>query len=326
MKRIQTRALVEGAIFAAITVVIGIIRFYIPLIAVISILWSIPTILIAFRHGFKVSIYSVLVSSALVAVITQPIEGLGFFIGFGLPGIIMGYLLKKKVSPAKTIFITSLVLAVCSVLSTCLGMLAVGMNIVKAYNQMFVDMKNICRDAINSMADAYSAAGMNHDVIRQFTELFEKSLDMMKLIVPISLWVSGILLSFLNFKLTRLVLKRINYTIEDVTPFSLWRLSNKGMGFAASLLLFTIVEFQLVKLPQLYTLTLNLYMLVMVIFIALGMSVAKFFLDKFNLPKAVTAVLLILLLLIASNIAMIVGITDILLDFRKLRNKPAEGI
>ena len=61
MDRIQTRALVEGAIFAAITVVIGIIRFYIPIIALISIIWSVPTILIAFRHGFKVSINSVLV-------------------------------------------------------------------------------------------------------------------------------------------------------------------------------------------------------------------------------------------------------------------------
>ena len=326
MNRIQTRALVEGAIFAAITVVIGIIRFYVPIVALISIIWSVPTILIAFRHGFKVSINSVVVSSVLVAVLTQPIQGLEFFIQFGLPGIIMGYLLNKKLSPGMTIFFTSIVLAVCSVLSIYLGMLVVGVNIATSYDKMFIDIKNAYSEAANSMANTYSMMGISREEILKGTASFEKSIELMKLILPGGILVSGFMISFINFKLTRLVLKRINYFIEDVKPYSLWRLSNKWMFFVMSILFYVIVEIYLIKLPQLYALTMNIFTVTMILFVVLGLSVVKFYLDKYTVPKAFKGILMFLLLVTFGNITMLIGVLDMPFDFRKLRNKPAEGI
>lgn len=323
MNRIQTRALVEGAIFASITVVIGIIRFYVPIVALISIIWSIPTILIAFRHGFKVSINSVVVSSVLVAIMTQPIEGLGFFIGFGLPGIIMGYLLKKKLRPEKTIFLTSIVLAVCSVVSIYLGMLVAGVDIANSYDKMFIDMKNAYSEAANSMANMM---GVSPEEISKGTSSFEKSMELVKLILPGGIFVSGIMMSFINFKLTKLVLKRINYFIEDVKPYSLWRLSNKGMVFVMSMLLYAVVEIYLIKLPPLYALTMNIFTLIMILFMVLGLSVTKFFLDKYTVPKALKGIIMFLLLLAFSNITMFIGIFDIPFDFRNLRGSRIKSV
>ena len=321
MNRIQTRALVEGAIFAAITVVIGIIRFYIPIVSLISIVWSVPTILIAFRHGFKVSINSVVVSSVLVAVITQPIQGLGFFIGFGLPGIIMGYLLKKKLSPWRTIFLTSIVLAACSVVSMYLGMLVVGVDIANAYDKIFIDIKNAYSEAANSMANTYGMMGVSSEEILKGTAGFEESMEVLKLILPGGILVSGIIISFINFKLTRLLLKRIDYFIEDVKPYSLWRLSDKWMVFVMSMLLFAAVDFYLLKLPQLYALTMNIIKFTPLLFIVLGLSVTNFFLDKYAVPKALKGI--IMFLLVISNMTMLIGVFDMALDLRKLRNKPA---
>lgn len=323
MDRIQTRALVEGAIFAAITVVFGIIRFYVPIVALISIIWSVPTILIAFRHGFKVSINSVVVSSVLVAVMTQPIQGLGFFIGFGLPGIIMGYLLKKKLSPEMTIFFTSIVLAICSVVSIYLGMLVVGVDIAKAYDKMFIDMKNVYSEAANSMSNMM---GVSREEILKGTAGFEKSMELVKLILPGGILVSGIMISFINFKLTKLVLKRINYFIEDVKPYSLWRLSNKWMVFVMSMLLYAVVEIYLIKLPHLYALTMNIFTITMILFMVLGLSVTKFFLDKYAVPKALKGIIMFFLLVAFSNITMLIGVFDMAFDFRKLRNKPAGDV
>lgn len=322
MDRIKTTALVEGAIFAAITVVIGVIRFYAPFVAAIAIVWSVPTILIAFRHGFKVSINSAVVSSALVAIMTQPIEGLGFFIGFGLPGIIMGYLLKKKLSPGVTILITSIVLSVCSVASFYLGMLAIGVDIVKEYDKMFIDMKNAYSEAIDSISNIYGMMGVSRQEILKGTEAFEKSMEFMKLILPGGIFISGVILSFINFKLTRLVLKRINYFIEDVKPFSLWRLSRKGMISVMSLLLFMVAGMYLIKLPQLYTLTMNIFTLIMMLFAVLGLSVAKYFFDKYKFPKVLKGILMILLLTTLGNITMLVGVLDVPFDFRKLKDRP----
>jgi uncharacterized protein YybS (DUF2232 family) len=319
MNKIQTKALVEGAIFASITVVIGIIRFYVPIVALISIVWSVPTILIAFRHGLKVSINSVVVSSVLVAVLTQPIEGLGFFIGFGLPGIIMGYLLKKKLNPWKTIFITGIVLALCSVLSFYLGMLAIGVDIVKAYDDLFIEIKNAYREAVDSMA---GMMGVGREEILKGTENFEKSLDMMKLILPGGILASAIVISFVNFKLTRLALKRIKYSIENVKPFSLWKLSDKGVLTIILVLLLTGVEMYLLKLPQLHALTMNIITIATLLFTILGLSVAKFFLDKYSVPKALKVIIMFFLLVSFSNIAMIAGVLDMLFNFRKLEDNP----
>jgi uncharacterized protein YybS (DUF2232 family) len=323
MNRIQTRALVEGAIFAAITVVIGVVRFYIPVIALISIVWSVPTILIAFRHGFKVSINSVIVSSVLVAIMTQPIEGVGFIIGFGLPGIIMGYLLQKKQNAWVTIFITGIVLAVCSVASIYLGMLAIGTDIVKSYSQIFNDMKSAYTEVANTMK---SIPGMNPEAITKGTVSFEKSLELMKLILPGGILLSGIVMSFINFKLARLVLRKINYFIEDVKPFSMWRLSNKWTIFLGAMLLYVIAELTLVKLPQLYAFTMNIYTITIVLFVIFGLSVTKFFLDKYSVPKVVKGIIIFFLLFTFSNITMLIGIFDMVFDLRKLRNKSSGDV
>ncbi|MCX7709144.1 MAG: YybS family protein [Clostridia bacterium] len=322
MNRIQTKALVEGAIFAAITVVIGIITFYIPLVALISIVWSVPTILIAFRHGFKVSIYSVVVSSVLVAVVTQPIEGLRFFIVFGLPGIVMGYLLNKNVRPEKTIFFTSIVLSICGIAGIYLGMLALGVNIENVYDKFFLNIKSAYVEAAN----AYRMMGVSREEIAKTTEIFEKNLDLMKLILPGVIFLSGVLLSFMNFKLTKLVLKRINYSIEDVKPFSQWRLSNKGMLFVTAMLLFAVVETSMIRLPQLNALATNIFTVMMMVFMVLGFSVSKFFLDKYSVPKVFKGVFLFFALFSFSQIMMLVGVLDMAVDIRKLRNKSAGDV
>lgn len=323
MNRIQTRALVEGAIFAAITVVIGVIRFYIPIISLISIVWAVPTILIAFRHGFKVSIASAAISSVLVAIVTQPIQGLGFFIGFGLPGIIMGYLLKRRLSPGNTILVTGIALAVCGAVSIYLGMLVAGVDVVQAYDKMFTDMKNAYGEMADSMANM---PGANREEMLKGTEAFEKSMEMVKLILPGGILLSGIMMSFVNFKLTRIVLKRINYFIEDVKPFAQWRLSNAWMVFATSMLIFAVTEMYLIRLPQLYAVTMNIFTVATMIFAVLGVAVIKFFLDKYPIPKGVKGVILFFVLLAFRNIIFLVGILDISLDFRKLRSKPVEEI
>jgi uncharacterized protein YybS (DUF2232 family) len=56
----------------------------------------------------------------------------------------------------------------------------------------------------------------------------------------------------------------------------------------------------------------------------LGLSVTKFFLDKYAVPKALKWIIMFLLLLAFSNLTMLIGVFDIPFDFRKLRNKPVE--
>ncbi|MCX7843639.1 MAG: YybS family protein [Clostridia bacterium] len=319
MNRIQTRALVEGAVFAAVTVVIGIIGFYIPIISLISVVWSVPTILVAFRHGFRTSVISSVASSILVSVLTQPMEGLRFFIGFGLPGIIMGYLLKKKQGPVKTIFITGVVLAAASIVTLYLGMLAIGVNIANAYDYLFGMITKAYNEASSSMLDMYSSIGVSREELLKSIAVFEKSIDLLKLTLPAILLLSGLMLAYLNFKLTRLVLKRINHLIDDVKPFSMWRLSKKWGLFSAFILLLAIIQMSLVRAAPLNALTLNIFTILSMTGLVLGVSVAKFFFDKHSVPKALKAIILFFLIFAFGNATMLLGVFDMVLDLRKLK-------
>jgi len=93
------------------------------------------------------------------------------------------------------------------------------------------------------------------------------------------------------------------------------------MVFVMSMLLYAVVEIYLIKLPYLYALTMNIFTITLILMMILGLSVTKFFLDKFAVPKALKGILMIFLLVAFSNITMIIGVFDMVFDFRKLLNK-----
>ena len=50
-------------------------------------------------------------------------------------------------------------------------------------------------------------------------------MDIMKLVIPSALLISGLIFSFIDYKLTRLILKRTGNIIPDIDEFSKWRLT-----------------------------------------------------------------------------------------------------
>ncbi|HOS68868.1 MAG TPA: DUF2232 domain-containing protein, partial [Bacillota bacterium] len=60
MERMQTRALVEGAIFAGVTALLGILYFYMQYLGIIAVIWPVPVIIVGYRNGIKASILSAL--------------------------------------------------------------------------------------------------------------------------------------------------------------------------------------------------------------------------------------------------------------------------
>ena len=98
------------------------------------------------------------------------------------------------------------------------------------------------------------------------------------------------------------------------------------MVFVLALLIFAVVEIYLIKLPHLYALTMNIFTITLILFMILGLSVTKFFLDKFEVPKALKGIIMFFLLVAFSNITMLIGVFDTVFDFRKLRNKPAGDV
>ena len=104
MEGMQTKALVEGAIFAGVTALLGILYYYSQYLGIIAMVWPVPVIIVGYRNGIKASILSALSAGLIVSLVTQPLVGVGLLIGFGVPGILMGYMIKKSESIRSSTF------------------------------------------------------------------------------------------------------------------------------------------------------------------------------------------------------------------------------
>ena len=80
MSKMNTKALVEGAILASVTAVLGIMVYYMPFLSLLGMFWPTPIIIVGFRNGFKVSLVSAIVAALIVALFTEPFSGLYMFL------------------------------------------------------------------------------------------------------------------------------------------------------------------------------------------------------------------------------------------------------
>ncbi len=321
MKKIDTKALVEGAVFASLTAVLGIMVYYIPLLSLIGMFWAVPIIIIGFRNGFRISFISALVAGILVSLFTEPYSGIYLFLVFGISGIVMGNLMNKKIRPSINLLVSGLVLGICSAVGIIMSFWIIGQTPSHAIEQLIKTMYEVTEN----VADIYESMGMAKEQIDIVITKFTDSIEAVRLIIPAFFLTNGMFFSFVNFKLTKIILNRMKYTIEDIKSFSLWKLPDNFSIGLLFLMFLTLASYYL-KVPNIEIAIKNIIFLLQWVFIVLGLSVASFITNKYGLNKYLKAFILFFLFLALPNVLMIAGIFDTIFDIRKIGKKYSGGI
>lgn len=276
----NTKALVEGAIFASVTAALGIMVYYMPLLSLIGMFWATPIIIIGFRNGFKVSFISAAVAGAIVSIFTEPFSGLYLFMVFGISGIVMGWLMNKKVSPSVNITVSGLVLALCSVFGILFGFFIAGQSAAQVIEQLM----KIMNESIDTTVSLYKSMGISEDQLSSIVTMMKEGITAMQYIIPTLFLMNGMLFSFINFKAVKLILGRMKYQIEDVKPFSQWRLpDNFSLGMLVIVLLTMMASY--LQIPNIQTVQINIIYIVRWVFTIVGLSAASFFLEKYKVDR-----------------------------------------
>ncbi|HYE81897.1 MAG TPA: DUF2232 domain-containing protein [Clostridia bacterium] len=319
MEKLQTKALVEGAIFAGVTALLGIIYYYSQYLGIIAMVWPVPVIIVGYRNGLKASILSAMSAGLIVSLLTQPLVGLGLLIGFGLPGILMGYMINRRVNPYITIILCGMVLSLTMVGEFLLSLKAMGIDIVK----FFSGIEGTVKEQLEFVINMYRQFGIAEKELQQMSDIFNKTMDMFRLLLPSSLMISGLFFSFLDYKLTRLILKRIGHVIPDMEEFSKWRLQQPYSFIMLGLMVLAVA----VPYLGIYFLTaaaLNASAVLTLIFTIIGVSVlfhySRIYGDKQGIPKALRITLVILIIITFMQLIAYVGIFDSMFNLRKLRS------
>jgi len=319
MERLETKALVEAAIFSGVTALLGILYYYMQYLGIIAMVWPVPVIIVGYRNGLKASILSALSAGLIVSLLTQPLVGLGLLVGFGFPGILMGYLIKKRVNPYAVVFFCGLVLSFSEAGQFLLSLKISG---IDAAN-FFTVIDTTFNQSMEAALKIYSSLGIAEKDLEYLKDTLNQSLKLFKLVFPSLLVILGMMFSFIDYKLTRLILKRIGYVIPDIEEFSKWRLK-QPYSFVLLGLMILVAAVSYLKITFLATVALNVSYILMLIFSAMGVSVlfyyAKVYGDRNGIPKALRNIILVAIVIVFMQFIAFVGILDLVMNFRKLES------
>ena len=126
--------------------------------------------------------------------------------------------------------------------------------------------------------------------------------------------------TFLTFIVSGWVLRKSGENFPSLPPFSEWRFPRSVFWGLVAGIGFSLVGGYLSN-PYLAHAGANLQLVFGFLFIIQGLSVIDFLMKRFNFPRAIRALLIVIFFIqpILSRIAMFIGMFDILVDLRRRR-------
>lgn len=314
----ETRSLIEGALFAVLTLLIIAIGLYIPMLFFItSMLIPVPTIVMVCRHGFKKALMSLIVAFTLLFMLyADPIIISMLFIQFGPIGLLLGLLFKNQVSAGKTVIAGTITAALITVVVLLLTSTITGINLLSIENQL--------NDAFEESIKLYQDAGLIKDeaTLNEMKQNMETTSRTVALLLPGTLVLSAMFSTLITYFLARAVLIRLKYSVTAVPAFSEWMFpwyTLWGIVIGLALMLFG----DRFAYDVIAAIGKNILYVFGMCFLVLGISVAAYYYKRLPIHNVIKIILVVVLILwpFTPLLLLIVGIMDPLVDLRRLNSK-----
>ncbi len=314
----NTKSIVEAGIITTLIVILALMSIYLPIFSILGkFILPIPVTVLYLRHNAKVTIISIVVSGILVGMTYNPLSGLTSAIMFGLAGMSLGYCIKNDKKISTTLVLLSSAFFIGTTIDIFVYIkLITGSNI----NAFVEEMVKAINESFNMAISFYKKVGVSQEQLKPLLDSLKMmNADFILKLTPAILIVSSIIFAYLTYIITRLILRKLGYNIKGIPKFTEIYINVKVATILAMfLLLGVLLVRQNIKGGE-YILS-SSELLLQYAFLINGLSVAVYYLrNKFNLGKGF--IVLIILFTLFSPLAMIyfmLGLADVILDFRKL--------
>lgn len=324
----NTRAMVEAGLTGSLIVIMMLFTIYIPVFSIVGVfILPIPVTVLYIRQNLKITLGAIVVSGIFIAIFYSPISAVTMSLMLGSTGITLGYSIKNK----KSTWFTFTLLAIVSVGVTILDTTIYTSLIAKGgFMSVINNQINSTKDSMTSIIEMYKAAGMEESQINQLKESMKIfTADFLLQLIPASLIIMGFTSAWINYSLTKVVLKKLGYKTEPIPPFSNLYLNNR---IGTVLLIIMIIGILLKKnniLAGGYIFNSLQFILQMVLLVD-GIAMFVYLLKKKLKLNKVLILLIIFLTATSPTLSyyfVFGGLLDMIFDFRKLdpfRRKKAQ--
>ncbi len=308
----RTKSLIESSLLIALTVVLFLGSFYIPVLGIaISFFSPVPLVILSMRYGLRRGIGGSVAASLFVLLVGGPFQAFLFLFNSAAVAIAVGYLVGKGLKATEIIFYGTLVSLASKIAFFGVSALLMGINPFE------VNLK-VVQDAVKSSIGIYQKLGVSGEELSTLRKNLSELVRYLRIVLPAIIIVASAFDTFLTFVISGWVLKRVGERFPSLPPFSEWRFPRSVFWGLVAGVGFSILGGYLSN-PYLAHAGANLQLVFGFLFIIQGLSVIDFLMKRFNLPRAVRGLLIVILFIqpILSRIVMLIGMLDLFIDFRR---------
>lgn len=311
MAQAGLRGLAEGALVAALCVVLGLSAHYLPVLGVAAVfVGPVPIVVACLRHGPRIAAMAAVVAAVLLGTFLGALQGLVLGFAFGTMGLALGIAFARRMSPSAAILWASLATASATALSMGVAFLFLNVSPTRMVEEMF--------QAYEGAAELWGRLGVPA-LQEQAQAMLAMARQSFALAWPAAFAAALVLLAVINWAVARGILRRLGHRVPGFPPFVQWRFPR---WLAAPFLLgwaaWALLPYH--RLDWLFRVGVNVTMVLSLAMYLQGAAVALSFLRRWVGARAglVLAVLLLLRVDLVLMLLLWVGVFDLLFDYRRL--------
>ncbi len=312
-KQNKARSLAEAAMIVGIASLFTIIGNYIPFLTILLFLLPVPFMILGKRQGVYIEALSMIVTGVIVGGFIGIWSAVLLFSLTSIVAVTMGYMMDKKYDPMK-IWAGGMIAFVASIVLI-MGVVtfAVGNNVVHELMRTLNESKDIA-------ISLYSGMGIEPGRLAQMETAYEAFIVIFGMTFPSILILISVAFSYINYLLTAYILNKVGDRTPVLPQFKYFKLPDSIIMGTVIILLLTYIT-QYIRIVDFNTLSANVSLLFRGAFFIQGLAVISFLIEKYRLGRLYRIFVFVYVLLSVSGglMAIILGLVDVFVDFRKLK-------
>lgn len=303
---------IEGGLLVAITVIIGLVTVYIPIVGMFAeFFFTLPLAVLTVRQGVGKGFSAMFVALILLSILISPLLALRLILGCGICGVAFGWGVKKNFGAVKIFLVTLTVASAAQILLLLLLMVIMNVN--------FIEMQiQILRDAFDDSFTMYESMGVDKAQIEESKGQVEPLLQTLAMMIPTLVLLSALINSVAIWFTSQWIFPKLQLKLPTFPPFAEWKFPATFLylaAFGALGMYWGVTR----GWTQIQELSLNVLFISMIIGLVQGLALLSALFDKWNVSKFVRRFLYVIIFLnmFFLQLVAITGLVDMLFDYRK---------
>ncbi len=307
----KTSSLTEAAMICGIIVLMSMASYYV--LPFIDFLLPLPAIILGKRRGYKYSALSLVSASLIVMMILGLPMGFMYLFMYTPIAIALTFLIVKDKKPSTVILGGAVVMLISLIFVLYIIDIFTGVDITKQITSMFSEALEMQKNIMNTV-------GANEEQIQLISDTYKYLSEYIVMLLPTMLITLSALMSVINYYVAQKVALRFKIVIRRLKDLSMFYLPRNfifGIGF---LMILTYILFTM-NFANMDIILINISMIGRIALIVQGLALIKSYFIKYNVNNFLRVIIFMFIIFtpVLSNIVTMLGVIDLIIDFRKLR-------